>query len=92
MRAPPAESVYASLVGEESVVLSHAITKGYTLSRSRYKKQSVFWVISGKYGWFVLMLAGTRPDGNASQMSRESVAVQHAVASVHLPSQSKGIQ
>ena len=38
---------------------------------------------SGKSGWFVLMLFGTRTDGNTSQMSRESVAVQHEVASLY---------
>ena len=38
MLAPPAEDVYTSLAGVETMVLSHAIHEGYTLSRSRSKK------------------------------------------------------
>ena len=35
---PPAEAVYTSLEGAERIVLSHAISEGYSLSRSRSKK------------------------------------------------------
>ena len=35
--APPAEDVYASLAGAETMVLSHTIHEEYTLSRSRLK-------------------------------------------------------
>ena len=81
--APPAEAVYALLEGAESIVLSYAISEGYTLSRSRSKKCR-----SGEIRkvWFVCAHAGRYKNRrNTSQMSRESVAAQHEVASVHLP-------
>ena len=55
MRAQTAVAVYASLEGVESIVLSHAISDGYTLSRSRFKKCRSgeirkFWLVCANAG------------------------------------------
>ena len=55
MIASPAEAVYASLEGAERIVFSHAISEGYTLSRSRFKKCRSgeirkFWLVCANAG------------------------------------------